>query len=128
MKEWIIFLLIHVIVPAFGIGAYLLLIRRMKREQIPNAPSGQLFWIFGTYGVLFILVLTALFWKWSAMASLGVFASASIGPIILGIIAFMSFRNRRASLYHSWTFRSSAVYVGLVFLVICASLINNIGQ
>lgn len=125
MNHWIVFLFIHVAIPAIGIGAYAMLTRKIKQEQTPKPPIMQLFWLFGLYGVVIILILTSLIGKWSGMASLGGFASVSVGPIIAGIIAFKVFENRSLTKYHKLTFWLSIGYLGLVFLVISASVIYN---
>jgi len=97
----------------------------MKKEETPNAPVTQLFWLFGTYGVLTIIVLTSLIWKWSGMASIGAFASLTIGPIIVGVCAFSVYKNRKLTKYHKLAYWLAVGYFGLVLFAICSSLIYN---
>ncbi len=97
----------------------------MKLEETPNAPITQLFWLFGTYGVLTILILTSLIWKWSGMASIGAFATLTIGPIIAGVSAYTVYKNRKLTKYHKLTYWLSIGYVGIVLLTISTSLIYN---
>ena len=123
MKDGIIFLFVHLVVPIMGMAVYLILVKRMKKEDTPNAPVAQLFWLFGTYGVLTILVLTSLIWKWSGMASIGAFASLTIGPIIAGVSAFSVYKNRKLTKYHKLAYWLAIGYVGVVLLAICSSLI-----
>ena len=125
MNDWIVFLFVHIVVPLLGIATYLTLLRKMRHRAVPNAPTKELFWVFGTYGVLIILVLTSLMWKWSGMASLGAFASMTIGPVITGIAAISVYKNRNLTPYHQLTFWLSVGYIGIVLLVISSSLIYN---
>ena len=116
---------VHLAIPLIGIAVYVFLVKRMKKEEIPDAPIAQLFWLFGTYGVVLILILTSLIWKWSGMASIGAFATMTIGPIIAGISAFSVYKKRRFTNYHKWTYFLSIGYIGFVLLTICSSLIYN---
>lgn len=125
MKDWIIFLFVHLLIPIIGITIYVMLVKKMKKEEIPNPPITQLFWVFGTYGVFIILILTSLIWKWSGMASIGAFASLTIGPIIACISAYSVYKNRRLTRYHKLTYWLSIVYVGFVVLAISSSIIYN---
>ena len=125
MRDWIIFLFVHLVIPIIGIIFYGLLVRRIKQKQITEPPTVQLFWIFGTHGVMIILIMTSLIWKWSGMASLGAFASVSIGPLITGATAISVLKKRRLSIYHKWTFWLSVGYIGLVLSIISSSLVYN---
>lgn len=82
----------------------------MKKQDIPNAPTAELFIIFSTYGGLLLVVLTTLFWLWSGMASLGVFYLILAAPIIMGIIAYRHRKTRTISKYHNWTYISGLLY------------------
>lgn len=95
-------------------------------EEIPNAPSLELFFVFGTYGVMLILILTSLMWRWSGMASLGAFAAMSLGPLIMGAIAYSTYKNRELSKYHKLTYQLSIAYFGFALLVILSSLVFQV--
>ena len=125
MKDWFIFLFVHIAIPVLGMAVYLMLLRKMKNDGTPNPPSTELFWLFGIYGVVVILVLTSLIWKWSGMASIGAFLAIIIGPIIAGISAFSVYKNRKLTKYHIFTYWLSMGYIGFVLLVISASLLIN---
>jgi hypothetical protein len=86
-KEIIIALMIHLIIPSVGLFYFLRLKKQMKSENIENALIQELFLIFATYGGLLLILLTTLFWKWSGLASLGMFYLILGAPIIMGIIA-----------------------------------------
>lgn len=125
MKNCIIFLFIHVVVPIIGIIVYIISVKRIKKKEITNAPITQLFWLFGTYGVLFILVLTAILWKWSGMASIGAFASLTIGLIIAGASASSVYKHRNLTKYHKLVYWLALGYIGIILMAICSSLIYN---
>jgi hypothetical protein len=75
------FVIIHLVIPAIGLIAYLKLVRRMKTEQIPSPPNNEFFIIFSTYGGLLLIVLTSFFGAWSGMASLGMAYLIGVAPI-----------------------------------------------
>lgn len=123
MRDWVIFLTIHLVIPIIGIIVFLLLKRKMNTEKTPHAPTLQLFLIFGTYGIVIILLLTSLMWKWSGMASLGAIASVSIGPAIMVGTAFSTFNERNLTKYHKLTFWLSIAYIGSVLAIVLVSQI-----
>ncbi|NMM50785.1 hypothetical protein [Marinigracilibium pacificum] len=88
MADIIKAIFIYLIIPFTGLMYYLGLKRKMKAQEIPAPPAIELFIIFTTYGGLLLVTLTTLFWKWSAMASLGTFFLILVAPVIMGIIVF----------------------------------------
>ena len=111
MKHWIIPIIIYVIVPLIGIAGYVLLVKKMLKEEIPEPPMDGYFLLFGIYGVLLVLMLTAFFWHYSGMAFLGGIAAIVIGPIISGVLAYRSYRQKGLSLYHFYLHWLSIVYL-----------------
>ncbi len=69
--EEIRFIVIHAVVPLAGLGLFLALRRRMLVACIEEPPILIFFVLFATYGGLIVALLTALFWYWSGMATLG---------------------------------------------------------
>lgn len=106
-------LTIHLILPLTGLLWFLRVRKQMKNENIPNAPTTELFIIFSTYGGLLLVVLTTLFWLWSGMASLGTFYLILAAPIIMGIIAYRHRNTRTISKYHNWTYLSGLLYFAI---------------
>jgi len=106
-------LTIHLILPLTGLLWFLRLKKQMKTENIPNAPTTELFIIFSTYGGLLLVALTTLFWLWSGMASLGTFYLVLVAPIIMGIIAYRHRKTRTISKYHNWTYLSGLFYFAI---------------
>ena len=80
--------LIHLGVPFAGLMWYLVLCRRLRQQGASPAFLRQLFLIFFCWGGLLLLVLTALFWQWSGMASLGAGFLVFVAPFLLGSVAF----------------------------------------
>jgi len=103
-------LTIHLILPLTGLLCFLRLKKQMKNENIPNAPTTELFIIFSTYGGLLLVALTTLFWLWSGMASLGTFYLILGAPIVMGVIAFRHRQTKTISKYHNWTYLSGLLY------------------
>lgn len=63
-------ILVNFVVPLAELGIFLRLREQMRDQQIERPPTVPLFIILATYGGLLMVVLTALFWRWSGMASL----------------------------------------------------------
>jgi hypothetical protein len=123
-KEIIIALAIHLILPLTGLLCFLQLKKRMKIENIPNAPIIEFFIVFVTYGGLLLVALTSLFWQWSGMASLGTFYLIFAAPIVMGIISYKQMQTKSTSKYHNWAFISGLSYFviaptafGILYLV-----------
>ena len=114
IKEIIIALIIHLIIPAIGVFLFLKLIIKMKSDSIINPPIREFFIIFATYGGLLLVMLTSIFWKWSGLATLGTFYLILGAPILLGFIAYQQFKKRKVSKYHDWVFQISVLYYVIV--------------
>ncbi|MBA3882162.1 MAG: hypothetical protein H0X73_05440 [Chthoniobacterales bacterium] len=82
IPEWLLFLLIHAAVPLFGIVAYIWLCRRLHLHGESPAVFALLFPLFCCWGGVLLVTLTALFWYWSGMASLGTFFLLLVSPFI----------------------------------------------
>ena len=108
--EIIIALTIHFVIPFIGLLFFLKLERQMRRENIQNRPTIELFIIFATYGGLVLVILTDLFWYWSGMASLGVFYLILAAPIVMGVIAYRNRHTKTISKYHKWTYLLGLAY------------------
>jgi hypothetical protein len=105
-----IFLVIHLLVPLAGLIFFMGLLKKMKTAKTANETVVALFIIFATYGGLLLLTLTTLFWKWSAMASLGTFYLIIGAPIVMAIIAYRHRRTRKIGKYYKWTFNAAMYY------------------
>ena len=120
-KEILIALTIHIFIPLAGFIYFIRIIRQMAIENVVKAPILELFIIFSTYGSLLIIVLTTLFWKWSAMASLGA-AYLTIGaPIFMVAIALRHRKTKINSKYHKLAYLSGLLYfiiASVAFLIL----------
>ena len=112
----LIFLAIHLVTPLIRLIIYLRLLQQLKREKVEDPPVIDLFLTFATYGGPLLVILTTLFWEWSAMASLGSFYLFILGPIVMGVIAYRNFKKRDVSKYHEWTYQAGKAY--FLFLVL----------
>jgi hypothetical protein len=113
---------IHLLVPFVGVVAFLLLCRRMSRAHIPSPPYFSWFVLFGTFGGWLLVVLTALFWEWSGMASIGVLGLALVAPFVTAALA-LSLRTRRAlSQFHQGAFAASVGYSCLMLVTVLSWL------
>lgn len=129
IKEIIIALLIHLIIPALGLFLFLKLISKMKLENIISPPILEYFIIFSTYGGLLLVILTSLFWKWSGLASLGTFYLLLGAPFLLGFIAHQQYKKRKISKYHFKAFQISILYFILVpALVFVVALVTYLTE
>jgi hypothetical protein len=111
---------VNLVVPFLGVTAFVLLCRWMWRAQIESPPFFSFFILFATFGGWLMVLLTALFWEWSGMASLGVCFLAFVAPFVTAVLAW-SLRQRRAlSAFHKSAFYLSVGYSGMMFpLVLC---------
>ena len=94
IKEIILVVIIHLIIPTIGIFLFLKLIAKMKSDKIIHPPILEFFIIFATYGGLLLVMFTSIFWKWSGLASLGTFYLIFGAPILLGFIAYQQFKKK----------------------------------
>ena len=116
-------ILIHLVVPLAGIGLFLTLRRRMLDARIEEPPVVLFFILFATYGALLVLILTALFWKWSGMATLGLAYLILAAPILTLGLAVALYRRRRISGYHTGAFWMSVSYVPCLLLLYAARIV-----
>ena len=110
ISETIIAVIIHLAIPLTGLLVYIGMVRKMKNEKISTPPIIDLFLAFATYGGLLLVILTTLFWKWSGMASLGSFYLILVAPIIMGIISYKNYKNKKLSIYHLWVYKTGLSY------------------
>ena len=134
MISAIMIIVTYLLLPIAGIVAYVRLLRKMKREQVPRAPKLTWFALFYIYGGVLTMILTAIFCQWSGMASLGLFFLLFIAPAICGMIAWRHRHNIELSVYHRIARRMALGYligegvlvaVG-IFISIVISICNSL--
>lgn len=118
---------VNFLVPLLGLMMFLWLCRRMKRKAVQSPPILAFFVLFATCGGWLIVLLTDLFWKWSGMASLGVFYLTLIAPFVTAGFALSLRKRRRLSPYHQTAYIASISSSAVTILVdvIYAGLIIN---
>ncbi|MGM0478147.1 MAG: hypothetical protein ACQERC_02905 [Bacteroidota bacterium] len=113
-SELITAVLIHFVIPILGIVFYLILLNKMKKANIQNPPNVALFLEFFIYGGLLLIILTSLFWYWSAMANLGFIFVLFIAPFIMLGLAIYYLWKRNESKYHKVTFYLASLYLPII--------------
>jgi hypothetical protein len=116
----IIAILIHIIFPIAGILIFTSLNKKMKNEKVDKPPRIDLALIILNYGVLLYILTTELFWGWSAIASLITFYLILVVPIIMGIIGYRNYKNRKRSKYHNWIYKLGLFYCILIAISVVA--------
>lgn len=113
-------LLIYLAVPAAGVAWYLRLRRRMRSSGVPDAPEGQMFLVFFNYGGWLLVLLTALFWRWSGVATAGIMYLLVIAPWLMAGVAVQTFPRRALSSYHVVAFWAACIYVAAMCVLVPA--------
>jgi hypothetical protein len=113
---------VNILVPLLGVIAFILLCRRMRRTHVQSPPFVQYFILFVAYGGWLMLFLTALFWEWSGMASLGFFYLILIAPFLTAGAAYSLRRRYASSVFHRVAYISSLVYSGLMVVTLAVWL------
>jgi hypothetical protein len=113
---------IHSFVPFAGLVAFVLLCRRMWQSNIPSPPYLAWFVLFATFGGWLLVALTALFWEWSGMASIGILALAFVAPLMTTAVAWRLRTGRALSHFHRRAFAASAAYSVVMFATVATWL------
>ena len=118
VKEIIIVLFIHVLVPLAGLAIYLRLLAKLRKQNLVSTLGIYFLIIFITYGGLLMVVLTGFFWRWSGMASLGLFYLLLPAPVLMAVTAYNNNKLNSLSRYHWLAFRSGLFYFAILPVVI----------
>ena len=109
---------VNILVPLLGVIVFVLLCRRMRQTNVQSPPFFYYFILFATHGGWLIVLLTALFWEWSGMASLGVFYLVLVAPFVTAGIAFSLRGCYALSVFLRAVFIASMVYSGLMVMTL----------
>jgi hypothetical protein len=112
----IIAVVIHLLVPLVGLAMFVWLCFRMRTIGIPAPPFVSYFILFVTCGGWLLVALTALFWEWSGMASVGVFFLTLVAPWITAAAAWRLGSKRTLTAFHRRAFFGNLIYSGLMFI------------
>jgi len=82
--------------------------------HVQSPPFVHYFILFATYGGWLVVFLTALFWEWSGMASLGFFCLVLLAPFVTAGLAFSLRGSYGLSVFHRVAYIASLVYSGLM--------------
>jgi len=120
--KFILAVFIHIVVPALGVLAYLLLRRKMRRANIPSPPEGPYFVLFGVYGAWLVILLASIFGTWSGMASIGTLGLILVAPFALLVVGIVLHQQRLLSVYHWRAYVACAAYV--LFMIAMFAIIG----
>ena len=112
------FIGIHVLVPLLGLTAFVLLCRKMRRNHIQSPPFLCWLVLFATFGGWLMVGLTALFWDWSGMASLGVAVLILLAPFLTAGVAIRLRKRQTLSAFHRSAYFASVAYCCLTLPVL----------
>lgn len=110
---------------------YVLLCRKMKKENVPSPPILSYFWLFIVYGSLSILLLNQVLRRGDGIDLIadgidliGLVLHLYIAPVSTLILTIHLHSQRKVSLYHFWACMLSliCVFLPILVLVIIASL------
>ena len=104
------FIGIHVLVPLLGVTVFALLCRKMQRTHIQSPPFLSYLILFAIFGGWLMVILTALFWQWSGLASLGVAALILVAPFVTAGVAAGLRKRRSLSAFHWGAYFASIFY------------------
>jgi len=110
VREIIIASTIHLILPLVGMIYFIVLTKRMKKENLSKSTTFELFIVFISYGGLLLVTLTTLFWQWSVMASIGSIYLILGAPVAMGIIAYKNKKKKDNSFYYNCIYKAGLFY------------------
>jgi hypothetical protein len=87
----------------------------MRSASIRSPPVIPYFILFATFGGWLLVALTAYFWKWSGMASLGMIYLILVAPFLTAALAWKLRHQRALSVFHRCAFLGNAAYTCLIF-------------
>ena len=102
--------LIYIALPLAGLCWFILLCRNMHRNRVPDPPVLPLLILICSYGGLLMMLLTALFWEWSGMATLGLGYLVIVAPVLMGVAAYQLKPRQAVSPIYRRMYRSALAY------------------
>jgi hypothetical protein len=121
-------LLIYVLTPILGVLVFLALVHKMRSAMVVSPPIIPFFILFFTLGGCLTVLLTAWFWEWSGLASLGMVYLIFIAPVLT---AFMSWRlriQRTLSRFHACAFYLGMAYTCLIAIGVPLAFATHFGM
>lgn len=109
---------VNFLVPLLGVIVFALLCRKMSRMDLQSPPFFSYFILFATIGGWLVVFLTAFFWEWSGMASLGFVYLVFVAPLLTAGAAFSLRHCVALSVFHRVAYIASIVYSGLMLITL----------
>ena len=100
---------IHVLIPLLGLTVFVLLCRKMQRAT-QSPPFLSFFLLFAIFGGWLMICLTALLWRWSGLASIGVAALLLVAPFVTAGLAIRLRSQQTISVFHRSAYFVSVAY------------------
>ena len=116
-------ILIHLFFPALGLFGFVVLCRRLSSQGVSRIFFAELFLLFVAYGGWLLVLLTALFWQWSGMASLGLLFLVFGAPTLLLPVTIHCLRRSPDSTPHRRAYWASIGYYFLLLTIVGVSLL-----
>jgi hypothetical protein len=107
---------VNIAAPLLGVICFVLVCRKMRQAHVQSPPFFSYFILFTVFGGWLMVLLTALFWEWSGMASLGVFYLVLVAPFLTAGVALSLRRCYALSVFHRAAYIASWVYSGLMLM------------
>lgn len=114
--------------PVLGIGAFLLVRRRMLDAKVQTPSIMAVFLVFTAYGALSMIALAGAFDVWSGMHSLGLAALLFAGIPILSWQGIRLFRAPAVEAEAIVQLRRIVAALSVAFPLACAALIIAVSQ
>lgn len=117
MSQLLLAFCIYVLIPAAGLAAFILLIRRIRRTKNDRLLELAYFLLFFALGGWLLIALTSEFLEWSGMASLGMFYLLLVAPFLSMTMAW-KLRRRQRGPFYSFAFWGHVALLSTIVLTI----------
>jgi len=92
----------------------------MSQMKIESPPFLAYFTLFFNFGGWLLVLLTAMFWEWSGMATLGFLYLMLVAPLVTAVAAYNLLGEWRLSGFHKVGFVANITYSALSLILLAA--------
>lgn len=114
MNEIVFAILIYFFTLLIALWGYILLVKRMKTEDIYQPPIFSLFFTVLTYTITILATISPLFYGIIKLYRFDLSYVYLSFPIIMSVIAAINHGKRHFSSYHVGVYRASLIYIFMV--------------
>jgi hypothetical protein len=90
--------------------------------MVVSPPAVPFFVLFFTLGGWLLVLLTAWFWEWSGLASLGMLYLIFIAPVLTAVLSWRLRAQRNLSKFHTCAFYLSGAYTCFIVVGVPVAL------